>query len=136
MCLSILIIVQEKNLNDVHIQVFLLTGNMKELELKLIATNKELKKYRILTKINYERFKDYQNDDCDNCQCSREIKELKTCPKSKDEDFMDIMKKMELMEKLDHKFIATNKELGFHDLFALYREIKEVRVSIKRGMKS
>ena len=84
---------------------------MKELDLKLIASNEELKEYKTLTKSNYECFKDYQYYHFANCQCSREMKELKTWLKEKDEELIKTMKKMEQMRKLELKFIATNKEV-------------------------
>ena len=61
-----------------------LSKKMKEVEDKLLATNKELDEYKALAKNNDKRFKDYQNDHFPKCQCSTRMKELEVTLRKKD----------------------------------------------------
>lgn len=61
---------------------------MKELELKLLATSKELEEYKSLAKYNDKRFKDH----LENCHCSREMKELENALRKKDDELVECKK--------------------------------------------
>ena len=61
---------------------------MKELELKLLATSKELEEYKSLAKYNDKRFKDH----LENCHCSREMKELENALRKKDNELVECKK--------------------------------------------
>ena len=61
---------------------------MKELELKLSATSKELEEYKSLVKYNDKRFKDH----LENCHCSREMKELENTLRKKDDELAECKK--------------------------------------------
>ena len=61
-----------------------LAKKIKEIEGRLLATNKELNEYKALAKNNDKRFKDYQNDHFLKCQCFTRIKELDVTLRKKD----------------------------------------------------
>ena len=61
---------------------------MKELELKLLTTSKELEKYKSLAKYNDKRFKDH----LENCHCSGEMKELENALRKKDDELVECKK--------------------------------------------
>ena len=61
---------------------------MKELELKLLATSKELEEYKSLAKYNDKRFKDH----LENCHCSGEMKELENALRKKDDELVECKK--------------------------------------------
>lgn len=69
---------------------------MKELEIKLLATSKELEEYKALAKYNDKRFKDHLA----NCQCSREIKELEVALRKKDDELVECKKTMNKNEEM------------------------------------
>ena len=73
---------------------------MKEVEGKLLATNKELDKYKALAKSNDKRFKDYQNDHFPKCQCSTKMKELEITFKKKDYEFNEGKKTVNKNEEM------------------------------------
>ena len=63
---------------------------VKELELKLLATSKELEEYKALAKYNDKHFKDHLA----NCQCSREMKEVEVALRKKDDELVECKETM------------------------------------------
>ena len=73
---------------------------IKEVELKLLATNKELEEYKALAKYNEKRFKVYQNDHSSKCQCSTVINELQVTLRKKDDELNECKKTMSKNEQI------------------------------------
>ena len=73
---------------------------IKEVELKLLATNKELDEYKALAKNNDKRFKDYQNTHSSKCQCSTVMKELEVTLRKKDDKLNECKKRMNKNEEM------------------------------------
>ena len=77
-----------------------LAKKMKEVEGKLLATNKELDEYKALAKKNDKRFKDYQNDHFPKCQCSTKMKELEITLRKKDYELNECKKTVNKNEEM------------------------------------
>ena len=77
-----------------------LAKKMKEVEGKLLATNKELDEYKALAKKNDKRFKDYQNDHFPKCQCSTKMKELEITLRKKDYELNECKKAVNKNEEM------------------------------------
>ena len=77
-----------------------LSQKMKEVEDKLLATNKELDEYKALAKNNDKRFKDYQNDHFPKCQCSTRMKELEVTLRKKDYELKECKKTVNKNEEM------------------------------------
>ena len=73
---------------------------IKEVELKLLATNKELEEYKALAKNNDKRFKDYKNTHSSKCQCSTVMKELEVTLRKKDDELNECKKTMNKNEEM------------------------------------
>lgn len=73
---------------------------IKEVELKLLATNKELEEYKALAKYNEKCFKVYQNDHSSKCQCSTVIDELQVTLRKKDDELNECKKTMSKNEQI------------------------------------
>ena len=82
------------------LQILALVEKMKEVEGKLLATNKELDEYKALAKKNDERFKDYQNDHFPKCQCSTKMKELEITLRKKDYELNECKKTVNKNEEM------------------------------------
>ena len=76
--------------------ISVLINRMKELEIELLATNKEIEEYKALAKYNHKRFKDHLA----NCQCSRKMKELEVALKKKDDKLAECKKLMDKSAKM------------------------------------
>ena len=69
---------------------------VKELELKLLATSKELEEYKALAEYNDKRLKDHLA----NCQWSREMKEVEVALKKKDDELVECKETMRKNEEM------------------------------------
>ena len=69
---------------------------VKELELKLLATSKELEECKALAEYNDKRFKNHLA----NCQCSREMKEAEVALRKKDDELVECKETMSKNEEM------------------------------------